>query len=568
MKKLTRALTLLLAVVMVFALAACGGSGTPTNTQAPSGNNDQPTTNPGTDKENSQNVTIPEGALTGSGKHGGTGYVQDSIQKDVVRVAATDVPSNVSPWTGSTSARHQTMYSVYQPLFEFDKTTGNRVLVLAETIEQTDELTYRVKLREGIVDSDGKSVTADDAVYSVKTCAELGNVSGMKYIEDVQKVDDLTLDITMNTKADYQFNSSVSMIFIVSQESYEASSDGMNTLAVGTGPYKMAGFESGSSLTLVKVDNYWGAPLNDRDANDAWYYFAQNVDKIEYTKISEASQASIALETGNVDVAYQMTSKEADRMKENKDFNVWSTVDTKSFNLFFNCGELSPMSNQLLRQAVCYAVDADGARKANGGYGVLSTTFGAAVFADCNPDWANEDYYNYNPEKAKELIAESGFDTNTTIRLMVASNSKECLTIAQVVQGYLMAVGLKAQIDEYDGASFATYRYDETMYDIRIQDSSFSCLADIWTQFLSAGKKDKSYAQMKDEHLEELLAALGTKEGRSTENVDAAHEYIKEQAYVYGLYCRQQFDTTTADILEFVYMPKLFPMPGAFCYSK
>lgn len=568
MKKAKKLVALLLAVVMMLAMVtACGGD--KGSKDGPADSSKGPSSSDASTPSPSASVpVIPEGAKAGSGQHGGTGYVADSIQKDVVRIAASAMATNISPWAGTAAGRHMIMYEMYQPLFEYDKVTDSYVLVLAKSIEQVDPYTFRIVLYDNIVDSAGNPFTADDAIYSIDTCKELGNVSGMKYIDSLSKVDDYTLDVKMTTDADYQFKSSVSMIMMVTQKAYEESGDEMGTKPVGTGPYKMVNFESGASFTLEKVDNYWGAALNDRANNPAWYYHAQNVDRIEYTKVAEASQQTIALENGEMDVAYRMSADEAARLDGNDDFNVWSTMDSKSYSLFFNCGDKSPMASKELRQAVCYAIDAAGVLQMTGGNGLLSTTFGSAIFSDCNPEWANEDYYGYDATKAAELIKASGFDTSKSIRLMVSTNAAEGVAIAQIVQSYLMAAGLNVQIDQYDGASFASNKYNEDMYDIRLDSASFTCLADLWTQFLDSGKRDKSYAQIKDEELEGLLSGLKHAEGRTPENMDAAHQYIKEQAYCYGLYCVELFDTTTSDILEFVYMPKLYAMPGAFTYSE
>lgn len=573
MKTTKKILALLLAAVMMLGmLAACGSkdSGS-SNTDKPANgdntpsasNSDTPSTNPGA-------VVIPEGSKVGSGVHGGTGYVTDSIQKDVVRVAASNIGTTIAPWAGSSSGRHQTIYSMYQPLFEYDKATGNFVLVVAKEITATDPFTFHITIHDNIVDHDGNPFTAADAVYSIEKCVAAGNVSGMKYIDSVTQTSDYELDVKMTTDADYQFGSSVSMIMMVTQKAFEDSGDEMATRPVGTGPYKFVSFESGASFVLEKVENYWGAALSDRETNDAWYYHAQNVDRIEYIKIGEAAQQTIALETGEAEVAYQMSADEAKRLEGNDKFNVWSTVDSRSVNLFFNCGDKSPMASKELRQAACYAIDAAGVlQMAANGVGILSTTFGAAVFADVNPEWANDDYYGYDLEKAQELIKASGFDTSKAIRIMINSGDGECVAVAQIVQSYLMAAGLTVQIDQYDGASFASNKYNADMYDIRIDKSSFSCLADLWTQFLDSGKNDVSYAQIRDEELENLLAQLKTAEGRANvENVNAAHYHIKDEAYVYGLYCCMIYDATTSDIVEIARMPKLFDLPGAFTYTK
>jgi len=462
------------------------------------------------------------------------------------------------------------MNSIYQPLVEGNKATGEVQKILVSNIEYLDANNYRLTLYEDIYDSEGNHFKASDAVFSITTCKEFGNVSGMAYIGGAKVVSDYVFDINITRDADYQFSASVSMIFMVTEKAYKDSGDDMTTKPVGTGPYKMVDYESGSNVTLEAVDDYWGAYLADtRETNSAWYWFAQNVDRIEFSKISEAAQASIALETGATDVSLFTTGVEATRFLGNPNFNVWRQTDSRSFNVFFNCGDKSPMSDQLLRQAVCYAIDNASVLKATGGFGILSTTFGAKVFNDVNPKWDNEDYYNYNPDKAKALLAESGFDVKTPIRLMVPNTSEERTTIGTVLQGYLNAIGLNVQIDLYDSASFTNNKFNEDMYDIRLEDASFENLADLWTQFLSyeGRASGKSNIHITDPVMQELLDNCTKTSNRIQANIDPAHYYIKEQAYIYGLYCRELFDVTRADITEFVVFTKLYAIPGAFRYE-
>ncbi|MGI6072287.1 MAG: ABC transporter substrate-binding protein [Lachnospiraceae bacterium] len=562
MKK--RIIALLLGAIMVFSLAACGNDG---QAEATTKAEDEATQiiNVG---ELDQEDLIEEGNLAGSGSHGGTGYVMESVQKDVLKMAVGDVPTNISPWAGSSKGRHYVINSIYQTLFDYDKVTGKYVLTLAKEINKKSDTTYEIILHEGIHDWKGYPFTAEDAVFSILQCREANNVSGMGQIKDVVQTGELSLEVTMANARDYQFASSVPMVFCVTKEAYEESPDGMATEAVGTGTYKFVEFESGSVAVLEKVEDYWGKDLADRDTNSGWYWHKQNVDRIEFMKIKEAAQQSISLEKGDVDVVEAMATKEAIKFEGNADYNVWSNIDSRSCNLYFNCGEKSPMQSVELRQAVAYAVDANGIIKAYGGYGIKATTFGAVIFADCNPDWANEAYYEYDPSKAEELIKASGFDKSQSIRIMASSSDNINISIAQALQGYLGAVGIEVKIEEYDSAAFAAHKYDEEAYDIRLDQSSFTSLADLWTQFLAAGNKEKSYAQMKDDELEEMLKKLETAEGRTKENVNAAHQRIKDQCYVYGLYTEQGFHVTTSNIVEMVYTPKLFILPGALTFKE
>jgi ABC-type transport system substrate-binding protein len=542
MKSLKRQCALLLAVLLVISLAGCGS--TPAAQE-------------------------PAQAATQASTASGSSNEGSSKGPTVSHVSSPEMLTNVAPFAGSQVSRMLVLYGVYQPLVERNKETGELIKVLLSDIKNVDDFTYRCTLYDNIVDSAGNPFKASDAVFSITACKEAGNVSGMKYVKEAKVVSDYVFDVVMTRNADYQFGASMAMIFMVTEASYKASADQMATGPVGTGPYVLDKWVSGSSATIKKQDKYWGAGLADKAKNPAWYWHAQNVDIVEFTKIGEAAQASIALETGKIDIAQLMTQKEAERFMKNKDYTVWQETDTLSFNLFFNAGDKSPCGNQQLRQAICYAIDAAGCMEATGGYGLLNSTFGSAKFNDCNPEWSKEDYYNYNLDKAKELLKQSGFDTSKELVMMVANISEDRAVVAQTVQAYLLEIGINVKIETYDGASFGANKYDETKYDIKLDVSTYECLADLWTQFLSnEGHKDgKNYAFVKDDKLQALLDGCTLSTNHTPENMNLAHQYIKDMAYCYGLYSKEDFDVTSTKVTDLVRHCKLYVMPGACTYN-
>jgi ABC-type transport system substrate-binding protein len=539
MKKLKRHLAFLLAVLMIFALAACGGGATSTETPTTSGGN------------------ATDGSTTPSGP-------------SKVRIAVTDVASDITPWAGTATGRHMIVYNLYQPLLERDKPTGEIRGILMDKYEKIDPKTYRVTIHDNIVDGAGNKVTADDVVFSVESAIKAGNISGLNFIDSVKKVDTYVVDFVMTSEMEYQFASSVGMINIVSKASYEASPDGMATKPISTAPYELTAWTPGTSATLTAKKDYWGAKLADPSVKPAWGWFAQGIDVAEYTKIGEAAQMSIALETDIVDMALFVTQNEAERFMNNKDYTVHQIQDSLAYNLFFNCGEKSVLASKELRQAICYAVDAEKVRQANGGYGSLCYTFGSSVFSDNDPSWAKEGYYDYNKDTAAKLVKDSGYK-GETIRIMVSNADSMRTTVAELVQAYLLDVGVTAQIDQYDSATFAAKKYDETAYDIRIDTNSFECLSDLWNQFLSnkgkSHKDGKNYAYVNDPQLQGLLDNLTKADTYTPENIKAAHEYIKGNALAYSLYSKMNFDVSTKYVEQYVGTSKLYPLVGAWKYN-
>ena len=574
MKRIQRQLAFLLVLIMAFALAGCGGSGdnspnVPDSPASPAPSSPNGSTSPSPAPSSSGGSSTPAPGNTNEPSSSAPPAPSEPKIVPLVRIAVADLATNVTPWMGTQTGRYLTLFSMYQPLVERSKETGEDILVLAKEIEDLDGFTKRVTIYDNIYDSAGNHFTASDAVFSINGAKEVGNISGIRFIEDAEVVSDYVLDITITVDNDYQFVASMAVLFMVTEAAFNASSDGMASAPVGTGPYRLEGWVSGSSLAMVKVDNYWGSYLADRNTNPGWYWHAQNVERAEYTCITEASQASIALENGTVDASWYMTQHEAERFMNSNDYNVWQQTDTLTFNLYFNCGDQSPLSNKLLRQAICYAVDSQAVMDANGGYGLLASTFGSRRFPEGLSQWDNEDYYGYDPEKAKQLLADSGFDTRTPIRLMVANTTETRGTVAEVVQAYLFAIGIDVKIETYDGASFAASRYDESVYDIKVDVQAFEGLPDIWNQFLSYRGQDsgKNYVYIHDEHLQSLMDAVASRGGMTPANLDAAHQYIKENAFIYSLYSQENFDVTNNLIAEVVRTTRYYALPGACSYN-
>lgn len=552
MKKYQKLLALLLALVMVLALAACGNNG---------GNN-------GGDKEEGGkdvNIGLPPGVGVNNGKdeQGGEtptetpeAYVQTKVAP-LMRVAVSDVPTNITPWAGTSAGRQLTLLTnVYQAVIEGIQGSEDIRMIMCHKIDRSYEKTekgemHRIYLYDNIYDQAGNHFTAEDAVFCIQSCVAEGAIPAMAFIGESKVVDEYTFDIEILSENRSQLAASLSNVYMVTRAAYEASADGMASAIVSTGPYCLTEWVPGTSAVLTRNENYWGADMAERsdDLHSAWMWHAQNVERVEYTKISEPAQAAIALETNVVDGAWLLTVDEASRFSGVDGYQVFATYDTLTMNCYFNCTENSPFSDVRLRQAAAYAIDRDMIIEANGGYGLLTYTFGSHLFADYVDDWDNNEYYAYNPEKAKELIAEAGYDTSREIVILVSSSTKPRQTTAQVVQAQLMAVGFNVRIDVLDAASFSANRFDPTIQDIRIDQQAFENLSNLWNQHLNYNVSGHSKLLQKDETLQELVLKVQKPEFHTPEYMTETHNYIMENCFIYSLFGITNFDAVNSNVV-------------------
>lgn len=501
-------------------------------------------------------------------------FVKDG--KTVIRVGIEADPGTMDPYTtGSSNGKNATIKStVYQTLGMIQGVGGELAPEIAKSWDRVDSTTYDIEIFDYVHDSAGNPITADDVVFSYETCMASGSMSNSKYIESIEKTGEYSVRLKLNKAAVTLFERIMQSVYIVSQKAYEESPDNMSTMPVMTGPYKVVEWISGSSLVLEKNENYWQKPeLAAKDINQV-----ANVDRIEYFVIKEASQMAIALETGTIDMVYNLDATEAQRFMEGGEsaegFNVFTNVNNLTQTMFLNVSEHSKFYDNLaLRQAVLYAFDSEAiVDGASNGYGVVCKTFGSDLLPDFEESWHNEEYYEYDPEKAKALLEEAGYKDQELSLRIVTNNSSMRNKIAQILQAYLLQVGIKSEILPYEDTLFNTYKNDPTQWDILLDNCGTSDqLMGMWR-----GKMDKSCCSSgsanmaMDDELQRLVEAAENPDTNGPETVNALHQYMKDNAYVYGIYNNLSF-TICRDVTTDISMnstPWLMPAGCTYVWNQ
>lgn len=287
---------------------------------------------------------------------------------------------------------------------------------------------------------------------------------------------------------------------------------------------------------------------------------------------------AIALETGKIDMVYNLDATEAERFMDgggsSDGFNVFTTVNNLTQTMFLNVDNNSPFYENLpLRQAVLYSFDSQGmVDGASGGYGVVCKTFGGDELPDFQEAWRKEDYYEYNPEKAKELLKEAGYGDGELSLRIVTNNSSMRNKIAQILQAYLLQVGIKSEILPYDDTLFNTYKNDSTQWDILLDNCGTSDeLIGMWRGKMDSTNFVNGTANFAhDDELQRLVLLAINTDTNSPETVNDLHQYMKDQAYVYGIYNNLAF-TICRDVVTDVSMnstPWLMPAGCTYVWNE
>lgn len=533
MKKMKRLLSLLLCCILVLSLTGCGGSDASSNAGGGDAANSGAEANGGAE---TNDVVDSEVSTSGGEKN-----LIYSMNRDI---------SNISP-TGNRSAA---MFHVLPILYDFlycapiyGASADELVPDIAKSYEMVDDLTCQVTLYDYVTDSEGNAITAEDIVFSYDLLTSQGAGANLASVyESGEVVDDYTVNLHMKSNYVGDLEMILTGAPIVDKEWFEAAPESESNLSpVATGPYKVVEAVPGSHIQLTKNENYW-----QTDASLVCPDGRQPFDNIRFNIILESSMAVIGLQNGEADIARDIPVTSLDQFPEDQ-WNYFNNVGGMTYYLMYNNAKGVFAGNKELRHAISYAVDADALLKAfasvsgNVESGGVCKTFGNPAFGGYQDKWDSEEYFEYDPEKAKELLAEAGYPDGLTLTVMYDSTAaKEAAMTVLKIQ--LAEVGVNAELVPLENAAISDNQTNpDSGWDI------FCCQLTSGSPFMSSFWKyvlhpnNWPYGSMpfaQDDTMTELLEAAANVDTASDETIDAFHQYLKEQDYIYGIYwCYEYF---------------------------
>lgn len=450
MKKRNRILSLLLAGVMALGLTACGAS------------------NAGAAADETGSAAVStESASSDTAASG----------EKIINVGVTNTIGSLNPLllNGGEINKYATGL-MFLPLMELDADL-NFEGMLADSITTEDNKNFIVHIDDAATWSDGTPVTADDVVYTALRLASpvIGNTAMMYYvfegvgddgfveegaesIDGIQKVDDKTVQFTTkeempittfeNSYARYLLTLPKHVIEQYSEEEL-STADWFNHPDVVSGPFIVTDFD---------VDHYISYEAN----KDSWKG-APKIDKLNI-KIVDGSQLYAGLQSGEIDITQQTMSDipqedyESVEALDNVDVVYGSPVTNQSVFI-----QTKNVPDVKVRQAMLYAIDRQQIlEELLNGHGEIVDGFlsSASPFYDDSLTPVS-----YDPEKAKALLEEAGWDGSQTIRFYVNSGDSTFVNAASIIAAEWAAVGIKAEIQTVDFATLMSVAGTED-YDV------------------------------------------------------------------------------------------------------
>lgn len=443
MKVRKKLLSLILAGAMVFGLTACGAQS--------------------------------DGAQESAS--GSAAVSQQASGEKIVNVGVTNTLESLNPLllNGGEINKYATGL-MFLPLMELDADL-NFEGMLADSITTEDNKNFIVHIDEAAVWSDGTPVTADDVVYTALRLASpvINNTAMMYYVfegvndagfvekgaesvEGIQKVDDKTVRFT--TKSEMPLTTFISTYarylltlpkHVIEQYSEEelSTADWFNHPDVVSGPFIVTDYDVDHYISYTANKDYWkGAP---------------KIDKLNI-KIVDGSQIYAGLQSGEIDITQPtmsvipMEDYESIEALENVNVVYGSPVTNQSVFI-----QTANVPDARVRQAMLYAINREQIlNELLDGHGEVIDGFlsSASPFFDetIKP-------VPYDPEKAKSLLEDAGWDGTQTLRFYINSGDSTFVNAASIIAAQWAAVGIKAEIQTVDFATLMAVSGSED-YDV------------------------------------------------------------------------------------------------------
>lgn len=456
------------------------------------------------------------------------GPVHAQKSADTLRIAWRDAVTNLDPYynqqrTGLILAHH-----LFDGLVHRDPETFTLRPLLATAWRYVDDTTLEFELRRGVTFHDGSPFTADDVVYTVATILadpDISVPSNFTWLEGAEKVDSHRVRLKLKRV----FPAAIEYVAMVLPIWPQAAREAMGAKAfaeapVGAGPYRLAGRETYRRLLLERFEGYYADSPKGRPA----------IARLQIDQVPDAASELEALLAGRADWIWNFLAEANDTVARTPGLAALRAESMRigylSLDAAGRTGAANPLTHQKVRQAIFHAIDRQAfvRQVVQGGSRVpeapcFPTQFGCEAAAAVR--------YDFNPARAKQLLAEAGYPDGFDTELVTYALPQW----SAAIQASLAAIGIRARITQRPVAAVVRQTLDGDVPIGQLAWGSFSIndVSAILPFLFTGGGNDYSR--------DPALATLVTQGGASTNPNERRKYYsqairlISEQAYLVPL---------------------------------
>ena len=441
----------------------------------------------------------------------GTGAELSSLDPRV----ATDIPS------------FERIYAILEPLVTFAHDLSLEPRLAADWELSEDGLTLSFELREGVMWHHGREFTSEDVRYTFEWVLDPENDAPNRALyEDIDTIetpDDYTVVFNLSEPNSFLLNNIARMPVVP----YDLGDDpGFGSEPVGTGPYMFESLVRDDRLVLRAFDDYWGG--------------RGQVDVVEFRPIPEDATRLLAFEAGEIDLSQsQPVPAELERLEEDERFMVERTPGTGYTYLGFNT-RVETLDDVRVRQAISHLIDRDAV------VDQILEGIGQPGISMIIPEmpWFNPDVtrFDYDPERAAELLAEAGVEEGVNLRLYTNENPIR-IFVAEILQAELANLGINLEVNIEEFGAFLSRVQDTDDYDMFILGWGGQLDPDraMIRQFTTEGPANYTYYS--NERVDELVTRGRVIPTDSPESIEVYQEaqaiVVEEVPYAFVFYTEE-----------------------------
>jgi len=395
-----------------------------------------------------------------------------TASKEEITIGINTIARTLDPNATEGSPEFRVAANIFDPLVR-RSAEGKLEPALATSWSRKDLKTWSFQLRKGVEYHNGNDFTAADVAYTFErvqdpTKTEVAFIS--KLVEEIRTVGKYEIEIETKDPVPY-FVNQLAHLYILDKQSSEARSKGeIANDPIGTGPYEVVEWTRGQEIIFEADENYWGEK--------------PEVKKVVYREIADAMTRVAALFGGEIDILLGVPVELFDKVKNRSGIKTIKTPSRRIIYLGLSGRKGFPTANTKVRKALYMAInEQEIVEKIMNGLAIPASQMFDKHMTGYNSEIER---LQYDPEKAKELLAEAGYPEGFEITLDSTNDRyMNDAQIAEAVVRYWQKIGIDAELAARTASQHGPLvaNHNTNCYLLGWSESSYSGLALLSSMF-------------------------------------------------------------------------------------
>ncbi len=387
-----------------------------------------------------------------SGCNSASDKTGDSDSSKITVGITQDLEESLDPHKAEAAATREILFNVFEGLYKPDS-NGELIPAVAESYELSEDgLVYTFTLRDNVLFHNGETVTAEDVISSIESCAgtdgETPLIPAFSNIASIEETAEGVVTITLSER-DPDFMSYVASVKAAVMPAGQTDAD---TNPIGTGPYKYVSRSVQENIKMEKFDEYWGEKAY--------------IENVTFKVCADTDSLVMNLNGGSIDMMAHLPVAQAQQLSD--DFTVLEGTMNLVQAVYLN-QSFEPFKDERVRKALCYAVDRTAILDlVSDGKGEI---LGSSMFPNFGKYYMPElsDNYNYDPEKAKQLLSEAGYEEGElSFTIIAPSNYPQHVDTAVIIADQLGEAGVRVEIEQVEWNTWLSSVYSDRQFEATV----------------------------------------------------------------------------------------------------